>query len=144
MQRLSSVILFMLYACLAVLSGCAEVEVAKAPVEIPSRIYTANESSNDVSVIDATTFASIGSIDSKNQSTHDIAVSRDGRRIYATNLASGRLSVMDAGTMETIASIYTGQRCHVVVVDSIGRSPAGKVDYKGLKALAAERVNAPS
>ena len=28
----------------------------------------------------------------------------------------------------------------VVVVDSIGRSPAGKVDYKGLKALALERA----
>jgi acyl-CoA synthetase (AMP-forming)/AMP-acid ligase II len=28
----------------------------------------------------------------------------------------------------------------VVVVDSIGRSPAGKVDYRGLRALAAERL----
>jgi fatty-acyl-CoA synthase len=27
----------------------------------------------------------------------------------------------------------------VIVVDSIGRSPAGKVDYKGLQALARER-----
>ena len=98
------------------LAGCAEVETVKAPIDIPSRIYTANESSNDVSVIDATSFAPVGNIDSKNQSTHDIAVSRDGRRVYATNLASGRLSVMDAGTMETIASIYTGQRCHVVAL----------------------------
>lgn len=98
------------------LAGCAEVETVKAPIDIPSRIYTANESSNDVSVIDATTYATVGSIDSRNQSTHDLAVSRDGRRVYATNLASGRLSVMDAGTMETIASIYTGQRCHVVAL----------------------------
>jgi fatty-acyl-CoA synthase len=29
---------------------------------------------------------------------------------------------------------------HVVVVDTIGRAPNGKVDYRGLKALAAERV----
>ena len=78
------------------LAGCAEVETVKAPIDIPSRIYTANESSNDVSVIDATTYATVGSIDSRNQSTHDLAVSRDGRRVYATNLASGRLSVMDA------------------------------------------------
>lgn len=98
------------------LAGCAEVETVKTPIEIPSRIYTANESSNDVSVIDATSYAPVGSIDAKNQSTHDLAVSRDGRRLYATNLASGRLSVMDAGTMETIASIYTGQRCHVVAL----------------------------
>ena len=31
---------------------------------------------------------------------------------------------------------------HVVVVDTIGRSPAGKVDYKGLRALALERTGA--
>ena len=29
---------------------------------------------------------------------------------------------------------------NVVVVETIGRSPAGKVDYKTLKALAAERL----
>ena len=29
---------------------------------------------------------------------------------------------------------------HVVVVDSIGRSPAGKVDYKSLQAVARERT----
>ena len=32
---------------------------------------------------------------------------------------------------------------HVVVVDTIGRAPNGKVDYKRLKALAADRVAAP-
>jgi fatty-acyl-CoA synthase len=31
---------------------------------------------------------------------------------------------------------------HVVLVDTIGRSPAGKVDYKGLRALARERLAA--
>ncbi|MGZ9189040.1 MAG: YncE family protein, partial [Nitrospira sp.] len=116
MQRSSFFFLFVLIGSVSTMFGCAEVEVPKGPVDIPSRIYTANESSNDVSVIDAGTFAPVGTIDAKNQSTHDIAVSRDGRRIYATNLASGRLSVMDAGTMETIASIYTGQRCHVVAL----------------------------
>jgi acyl-CoA synthetase (AMP-forming)/AMP-acid ligase II len=30
---------------------------------------------------------------------------------------------------------------HVVLVDTIGRAPNGKVDYKRLKALAAERVS---
>jgi fatty-acyl-CoA synthase len=33
---------------------------------------------------------------------------------------------------------------HVVVVDTIGRAPNAKVDYKRLKALAAERVGASS
>lgn len=104
------------FGVLSFLSACAEVEPVKAPVDVPARIYVANESSNDVSVIDATNFQPVGTIDPKNQSTHDLAVSRDGRRLYATNLASGRLSVIDTANMETIASIYTGQRCHVVAL----------------------------
>jgi acyl-CoA synthetase (AMP-forming)/AMP-acid ligase II len=31
---------------------------------------------------------------------------------------------------------------HLVLVDTIGRAPNGKVDYKRLKALATERVHA--
>lgn len=83
---------------------------------LASRIYTANESSNTVSVIDALTFQPIATIDAKNVSTHDIALSRDGNRLYATNMASGRLSVIDTRKLETIASIYTGVRCHVVAL----------------------------
>lgn len=109
-------IMTLVFGVLAFLSACAEVEPVKAPVDVPARIYVANESSNDVSVIDATNFQPVGTIDAKNQSTHDLAVSRDGRRLYATNLASGRLSVIDTASMETIASIYTGQRCHVVAL----------------------------
>jgi fatty-acyl-CoA synthase len=52
----------------------------------------------------------------------------------------------DAVTLETLAA-YVKERLaaykaprHVVVVDTIGRAPNGKVDYKRLKALAAERV----
>lgn len=87
-------------------------------VSVPARIYVANESSNDVSVIDATTFQSVGTIPALNHSTHDLAVSRDGRRLYATNLASGRVSVIDTARKETIASIYTGERCHVVALSN--------------------------
>ena len=112
----------LVYAALLAIAvgGCAE--GALEPVKIgslaqqsskfqpspPSRIYVANESSNDVSVIDATTFEPLGSIPALNHSTHDLAISRDGRRLYATNLASGRVSVIDAAQRETIASIYTG------------------------------------
>jgi len=87
---------------------------------VPSRIYVANESSNDVTVIDAETFQLIGTIPSLNHSTHDLAVSRDGRRLYATNLASGRISVIDTLNRETIASIYTGERSHVVALSNDG------------------------
>jgi len=33
---------------------------------------------------------------------------------------------------------------HLVLVDTIGRAPNGKVDYKRLKALAGDRVAAPT
>lgn len=91
---------------------------AAALAPVPSRIYVANESSNDVSVIDATNFQSVGTIPALNHSTHDLAVSRDGRRLYASNLASGRVSVIDTARRETIASIYTGERCHVVALSN--------------------------
>ena len=91
---------------------------ASQSASLPSRIYVANESSNDVSVIDANTFQPVGTIPANNHSTHDLVVSRDGRRVYATNLASGRVSVIDAHKRETIASIYTGERCHVVALSN--------------------------
>lgn len=113
-------------------------------VSLPPRIYVANESTNDVSVIDATSFQPIGTIPSLNHSTHDLAVSRDGRRLYASNLASGRVSVIDTVKRETIASIYTGERCHVVAlsnddsqlwVANIGENTISIVDTKTFRIL---------
>jgi len=138
------------------LSGCADsYKTAVAPkTELPplaSRIYAANESSNTVSVIDAQTLQPIASIDAKNISTHDIALSRDGNRLYATNLASGRLSVIDTRALETIASIYTGARSHVVAlthdnrhawVANIGENTVSIVDtatYRVVGAIATGR-----
>ena len=85
---------------LSLLSSCAELTeleknlTGKTPLLTP-RVYVANESSNSVSVIDALTFKVIATVDAKNFSTHDLALSRDGTRLYATNLASGRLSVKE-------------------------------------------------
>jgi YVTN family beta-propeller protein len=80
------------------------------------RIYVANESSNSVTVIDAVTFAVLGTIDTRGHATHDLALTRDGKRLFATNLASGRVSVIDTEAMETVASIYTADRAHVAAV----------------------------
>lgn len=102
------------------LAGCAAAPeaptAATPPPPMPPRIYVANESGNSVSVIDAQTFAVLGTIDAKASSTHDLTVTRDGRRVFATNLASGKLSVIDAAAMETIATLYTGDRAHVVAL----------------------------
>jgi len=112
-----------LVASLTFFAGCAELrEVQKEKAATPTaRIYVANESSNSVTVIDAVTFKVIGTVDAKNESTHDLSVSRDGKWLFATNLASGRLSVIDTDALETIASIPTGGRCHVVTLTNDNR-----------------------
>lgn len=106
-----------------ILAGCAELGqfadglgLKGQQQPLAPRIYAANESSNTVSVIDAQTYQPIATIDTKNVSTHDLALSRDGSRLYVTNMGSGRLSVIDTRGLETIASIYTGKRCHVVAL----------------------------
>lgn len=115
---------------LLITAGCADLEQFEDRLKeslkgqqqpLAPRIYTANESSNTVSVIDALTYKPIATIDAKNESTHDLALSRDGNRLYATNMASGRLSVIDTRGLETIASIYTGARCHVVALTNDNR-----------------------
>jgi YVTN family beta-propeller protein len=95
--------------------------VQEQPSQALSRVYVANESSNSVTVIDGTSFKVLGTVDAKNHSTHDLALTRDGKRLFATNLASGRLSVIDTDTLETIASIATGSRCHVVTLTNDNR-----------------------
>lgn len=95
---------------------------AAAPTASPGpRIYVANESSNSVTFIDATTLKVVATVDSLNKSTHDLAISRDGRWLYATNMASGKLSVIDTRRAETIASIATGGRSHVVALTNDNR-----------------------
>ena len=105
-------------------AGCAGTQNLFKKTEPESskpRIYVANESSNTVTVLDAKTFRLIGTVDTKNYSTHDLALTRDGKRLFATNLASGRLSVIDTDTLETIGSIYIGNRCHVVTLSNDNR-----------------------
>jgi YVTN family beta-propeller protein len=104
------------------LGSCASppLQPAAAP-EPTTRIYVANESSNSVTVVDATTLAVVATIDARNYSTHDLSLTRDGRRLFATNLASGRVSVIDTQTFEVVASIFTGSRSHVVTLTNDNR-----------------------
>ena len=93
----------------------------ETPVPLGPRIYVANESSNSVTVIDGVSFTTLGTVDARNQATHDLALFRDGTRLFATNLASGKLSVIDTNSLETIATIPTGSRCHVVTLTNDNR-----------------------
>jgi len=69
---------------------------------------------------------------------------RFGEAICAVVEASDAGSIEDVdlhGFVKEHLAAYKAPR-HVVVVDSIGRAPNGKVDYKRLKQLATERVAA--
>ena len=106
------------------LGACTELQemFSRPEPEAPApRIYVANESSNSVSVIDGSKYEVIGTVDARNHSTHDLALTRDGKRLFATNLASGRLSVIDTDRLETVASIFTGTRSHVVTLTNDNR-----------------------
>jgi YVTN family beta-propeller protein len=105
---------------LTALGGCAELQ-SKEPEVSGSRVFVANESSNSVTVVDGDSFQVVGTVDSRNHATHDLAVSRDGRWLFATNLASGRLSAINTRALETVASIATGDRAHVVTLTNDNR-----------------------
>jgi YVTN family beta-propeller protein len=121
--RFSKIMAHGLVLSLVMLAGCAKfLELQREQTETPGpRVYVANESSNSVTVVDATTFKVIGTVDARGYSTHDLSLTRDGKRLFATNLASGRLSVIDTDALETIASIPTGSRCHVVTLTNDNR-----------------------
>ena len=68
---------------------------------------------------------------------------RFGEAICAVVEPAGSAADLDADAVilhvKGSLAAYKAPR-NVVVVETIGRSPAGKVDYKTLKALAAERL----
>ena len=101
---------------LAHLTGCSAFMPPPKPEGLNTRVYTANESSNTVTVLDGDNFQVIGDIDTLNHGAHDLALSRDGKQLWVTNLANGRVSVIDTDSLTTIASIFTGTRAHVVAL----------------------------
>jgi YVTN family beta-propeller protein len=104
--------------CLVV--GCTAFEPAQTSPP-GARIYVANESSNNVTVINAADYRVIATVDARSQSTHDLSLTRDGKWLFATNLGSGNLSVIDTTRLEMVASIPTGARCHVVTLTNDNR-----------------------
>jgi YVTN family beta-propeller protein len=106
---------------LGLVAGCAGMQVKEIEEASRSRVFVANESSNNVTVVDGDSFQVIATVDARNHATHDLAVSRDGRWLFATNLASGRLSAINTRAHETVASIATGDRAHVVTLTNDNR-----------------------
>ncbi|HET6781121.1 MAG TPA: PxKF domain-containing protein [bacterium] len=72
-----------------------------------SKIYVVNYFNDSVSIMDAATLSSIGSID-VGVSPIGIAVSADGSRIYVTNEDSGTVSVINSATNAVVATVTVG------------------------------------
>lgn len=101
------------------LTGCDTISQLMAPPKpagLNTRVYTANESSNTVTVLDGDAYKVIGDIDTLNYGPHDLALSRDGKHLWVTHLANGRVSVIDTESLTPVASIFTGTRAHVVTL----------------------------
>lgn len=101
------------------LTGCDTISQLMAPPKpagLNTRVYTANESSNTVTVLDGDAYKVIGDIDTLNYGPHDLALSRDGKHLWVTHLANGRVSVIDTESRKPVASIFTGTRAHVVTL----------------------------
>lgn len=106
----------MVLLVVAQLTGCLGSTPPPKPEGLNTRVYTANESSNTVTVLDGDTYQVLGDIETLNYGAHDLALSRDGKQLWVTNLANGRVSVIDTDSRQTIASIFTGTRAHVVAL----------------------------
>ena len=90
-----------------------------------ARVYVANYSSNDVSVINAVTNDPIGTI-SVGTTPHAIAVSPDGSRAYVANSGSNNVSAIDTSTNTVVATIPVGANPRDLVIN-----PAGTRLYVG-------------
>jgi len=124
MRRSKKTFVMVVFAVsLLALAGCATQQEEAPQLAAPAgpRIFVANESSNSVTIIDPNSLKVIATVDAINHSTHDIAVTRDGKWAFATNLASGKISVIDTQRAETVASIFTGSRSHVVALTNDNR-----------------------
>jgi YVTN family beta-propeller protein len=92
-------------AVLAVLA--ASLVLGSAPAGAELRVFVTNEKSDDVTVIDATTRAVVGTI-KVGKRPRGITVSADGRRVYVSNSNSDSLSVIDAKSLEVLQTAPAG------------------------------------
>ncbi|MBK8969016.1 MAG: beta-propeller fold lactonase family protein [Lewinellaceae bacterium] len=72
-----------------------------------SWLYVANQSSDEVTVIETATNTIVATIP-VGDSPHSVVVSPDGSRVYTTNENTGDVSVIDAATNTVIATIPVG------------------------------------
>jgi YVTN family beta-propeller protein len=131
-------------AVLVLATACATAPPPAPEVKVNNRLYVANESSNAVSVIDASALTPLRTIPLDRKGAHDMALTRDGRTLFVSNLLSGAVAVIDTATFEVTATIVTGNRCHSLAltndekqlwVVNIGENNISIIDVPRLRVL---------
>lgn len=105
------------------------------PISPGDRVYTADQSSNTVSVIDPARNQVLGTlplgktrldgvlgpVDTEQVNVHGLGFSRDGRFLAAVSVTSNAVQVIDAGTQQVLSTTYVGRSPHEAVFSPDGR-----------------------
>lgn len=86
-------------------------------------IYVTNQGADDITVIDTTTYATVG-MGGTGRNPHASAVTPDGRFLYVSNPSSNNVTVHDMQTHQAAATIQVGKFPHGITM-----APDGKRVY---------------
>ncbi|MGI5127884.1 protein kinase domain-containing protein [Pseudonocardia sp. CA-107938] len=126
-----------LYACIADTGTVVTIDVATArqvgrPIKVGDqpygmaastdgrRLYVPNFGSDDLSVVDTTTGAVVGTV-KVGDAPVGAVVSPDGTRLYVANLDGGTVSIIDTATVAVIGTVAVGPTPVGLAVSSDGR-----------------------
>ena len=87
---------------------------------IGNRAYVANQGTNTVSVLDATTGAAVGSPIVVGSAPTGVAASPDGSKVYVTNRTSGSVSVIRTSDNKVVNTITVGTQPESVTFSTDG------------------------
>jgi YVTN family beta-propeller protein len=85
------------------------------------RLYVVCEGTNEVRVLDTTSFALVERVP-VGPEPRGIALSPNGQRLYVTNSSNDTVSVVDVSALKVVQTLSTGAEPHGVVIDHDGRT----------------------
>ncbi|MEJ7765435.1 MAG: beta-propeller fold lactonase family protein [Acidimicrobiales bacterium] len=105
------------------------------PISPDDRVYTADQSSNTVSVINPATNEVLGTlplgeqrldgvlgpVDDDQVNVHGLGFSRDGRYLDVVSVTSNAVQILDTATNEVVATTYVGRSPHEAFISPNGR-----------------------
>lgn len=87
----------------------------------PDRVAVTTEGSRHLLIVDPLAGRTEGAIETGQDVSHMVAVSRDGRRAYVTNIGSGTTTALDLQTLRKLGDIATGAGSEGLALTPDGR-----------------------